>query len=132
MELQIYKSEIGFRDKLSNNKLTTNEIWSDINNVNWIYINDDILDWLEIDKKKFIKELKLNYKLEKHYKEYNNSEFTKLYICDNISCRNRTKHIIMNPRYFKMLSMGLETKKGNEIRSYYVDIQKKVFELMAK
>lgn len=149
MDLQIYDNKIGFKSiskyNSSENKLNSFsseicfteeseeksffDIWNDIDYDNWIYINENLLNWIGISKKKFIKELKENYKINKNYKEYNNSEFKQLYITTGITTNNRSKHLIIQPKVFKMLLMILETNIGSKVRDYYIDIQKKVFEL---
>ncbi len=133
MDLQLYQTDLGFKKISEDVDLTegknTNEIWSNIENETWIYINNDILEWIGIDKKRITKELKEYYKVNKHYREINNLEFKNKYKNDGIISNNRTKHLIINPKTFKILVMSLDTKKGSEIRDYYLDIQIKVFEM---
>ncbi len=149
MDLQIYDKKFGFKciskhnsfenklDSFSSEICFVEEsedksffnIWNNINYENWIYINDNLLKWIGISKKKFIKELKENYKINKNYKEYNNSEFKQLYITTGITTNNRSKHLIIQPKVFKMLLMILETSIGSKVRDYYINIQKKVIEL---
>ena len=120
------------------------KFWSSINNKDWIYVDDLLIEWIgykkdSCGKQKYTNIIKDNFKEKIDYKIYNYDEITKIFhssleINENNKeilifkdklkeIHNRTLHLILSPKCFKKSLMMIRTEKANTIRDYYVDIE---------
>lgn len=117
------------------------KFWNNMSNDMDIYIDDSIIRWMgytgqiRIAKQKFNKLLE-NFTENNEYQILNNEEY------ENFSCilkdtrnniypkvdrshgKNNTKHILLKPDTFREIMMMLRTKKANDIRKYYLSLEK--------
>ncbi len=125
------------------NKIYIDKFWSNINNKDWIYIDDQLIEWIgyrkENGKSKYINIIKENFKEGIDYKIYNYDKLREIFhyplggnenneeilaYKDKLKyIHNRTTHIILSPKCFKKSLMMIRTVKANQIRDYYVDIE---------
>ena len=141
-------------DKELNNYITTyynqidniyiDKFWSSINNKQWIYVDDLLIEWIgykkdSCGKQKYTNIIKDNFKENIDYKTYKYDEINKIFhlspeINENDKeilmfkeklndIHNRTIHLILSPKCFKKSLMMIKTEKANSIRDYYVDIE---------
>lgn len=120
------------------------KFWGSINNKQWIYADDILIEWIgykkeSCGKQKYINLIKDNFKKGIDYKTYNYEEINKVFhlslgINENDKeilafkdklkeVHNRTIHLILSPKCFKKSLMMIRTEKANSIRDYYVDIE---------
>jgi hypothetical protein len=126
------------------NKIYIDKFWSNINNKDWIYVDEQLIEWIgykknSCGKQKFINIIKENFKEGIDYKMYNYEQLNNIFhlsleINENNKeilaykdklkyIHNRTTHIILSPKCFKKSLMLIRTEKANKIRDYYVDIE---------
>ena len=116
-----------------------NKFWDNIEHDKWIYIDNELILWLDyIDIKRgkdsICKILKRHFKELDDYKILNNSEFILEDFLDaiaasrNITEDNRGIHnkqyIITSPDCFKELCMHVGTTRSKEIKRYYLELEK--------
>ncbi len=120
------------------NELYLDKFWNNIENDKWLYINNELLEYIgysNIDIKKgklsYTKLLFNNFKELYDYKLINSKEFhkfSKSFMKDlennEINTHNKTKHLIVSPDCFKQSLMMLRTEKSKEIRKYYTELEK--------
>ena len=124
-------------------KLYIDKFWKNINNKDWIYVDDELINWIgyrkENGKSKYTTLIQDNFKKETDYKTYNYDEIINIFhyplggnennkeilaYKDKLTnIHNRTTHLILSPRCFKKSLMMIRTDKANHIRDYYVDIE---------
>jgi len=126
------------------NKIYIDKFWSNINNKDWIYVDEQLIEWIgykknSCGKQKFINIIKENFKEGIDFKMYNYEQLNNIFhlsleINENNKeilaykdklkyIHNRTTHIILSPKGFKKSLMLIRTEKANQIRDYYVDIE---------
>jgi uncharacterized C2H2 Zn-finger protein len=125
------------------NKIYIDKFWSNINNKDWIYVDDLLIEWIGYNKingkQKLINLIKENFKEGIDYKIYNYEQLNNIFhsplgVNENNKeilaykdklkyIHNRTTHIILSPKCFKKSLMMIRTEKANQIRDYYVDIE---------
>ena len=123
--------------KLDN--LYIDRFWNSIQDDKWIYLDNDLILWLEykdikIGKEKIIKFLKCNFQDIEDYKILHHTEFDINNFCftgaveQNINEEKRGAHnkqyITVSPDCFKELCMYVGTKKSKEIKKYYIELEK--------
>ena len=138
-----YKEQLTIKDLLVELKYEINELyvdkfWENISNDKWIYINDEMLEWLGYEsireirsKEYYIKLLNTNFVSMCDYKQLNSSELKDFYtgvdyrieMPKNINEHNKVKHLLVSPRCFKESLMLMNTKKAKIIRKYYLDLE---------
>jgi MSV199 domain-containing protein/C2H2 type zinc finger protein len=108
------------------------------NNKTWIYIDNDILNWigytskeLKENKRNYINLLKENFNENNDFKHLNIKEFLEYSLVvlsplENIeiNTHNKTKYVIITPTCFKQSLMMMRTKKANETKKYYIELEK--------
>ena len=119
------------------------KFWSSINNKQWIYADDTLIEWIGYKKDngkfKYTNLIRENFKENEDYKTYNYKEINKVFhspLRENENNKeilefkdklkevhNRTIHLILSPKCFKKSLMMIRTEKANSIRDYYVDIE---------
>jgi hypothetical protein len=124
-------------------KIYIDKFWSSINNKQWIYADDVLIEWIGFNistgKAKYLKLIKENFKEIEDYKTYDYEEINKIFhsplganennkeileFKDKLKdVHNRTIHLILSPKCFKKSLMMIRTEKANSIRDYYVDIE---------
>lgn len=137
---------------LSINNIYIDKFWNNINNKHWIYIDDVMIEWIGYganSKNKLIELLKKNFKIDIDYKIYNYDEINNIFNLtaqsyedkENINAEiiknkdkikqnlhNRTMHLIIHPKCFKKILMMIKTKKAEQVREYYIDLEEIIFE----
>ena len=131
------------------NDIYINKFWNSIRDKSWIYIDDELIDWIGFNnisgKTKYMDIIKKNFKKDNDYKIYNYDEVKDIFhppnreyeinitldpfkerILNNL--HNRALYIILHPRCFKKSLMMIRTERANDIRDYYVDIEELYFE----
>lgn len=123
------------------NKLYIDKFWNNIESEDWIYLDEELINWFgykEISrgKESIVKLLKKYHEIEEDYKILNNDEYKNMimyntYMIDSHSAHeaewnygNVTKHILMNSDCFKNICMLVNTNKSKDIRQYYIEIEK--------
>lgn len=141
---------IAFADSKQFNidKLYVDKFWNNINHKHWLYVDEELIKWVGYKesngKFKYIDLIKKNFKNDEEFKIYDYEEITDLFhspreeneINEEIlrfkdkltNIHNRTIHLIISPRCFKKSLMMIKTKRANEIRDYYVDVEELCFE----
>jgi hypothetical protein len=113
--------------------------WYSIKDDKWIYLDNELILWLEYKdikhgKEQIIKLIKKYNKENEDYKILNNNEFDINNFCaglipeQNINEEKRGAHnkqyITVSPDCFKELCMHVGTSKSKEIKKYYIEIEK--------
>jgi DNA-directed RNA polymerase subunit RPC12/RpoP len=116
-----------------------NKFWDNIEHDKWIYIDNELILWLDYKdikrgKEFIIRILKQYFKESDDYKLLNNSEFVLEDFCStlkveqNINEEKRGAHnkqyIIVSPDCFKELCMHVGTSRSKEIKKYYIELEK--------
>ncbi len=119
------------------------KFWENISNKKWIYVDDQLIDWIGYQfnrsgKAKYINILKDNFNNGSDYKTYNYDQITNVFNSEDrdendkeilefkpvlTDIHNRTTHLIISPRCFKKSLMMIKTERANQIRDYYVDLE---------
>ena len=121
------------------NSIYIDQFWDNIEHDKWIYIDNELILWLEYKdikrgKEFIIRLLKQYFKEIDDYKLLNNSEFiledfcSTLKVEQNINEEKRGAHnkqyIIVSPDCFKELCMHVGTSRSKEIKRYYIELEK--------
>jgi phage anti-repressor protein len=108
------------------NNLYFDKFWPNITNEKWIYIDNELVLWLDVNKKQLIELLKKYFIEIEDYNILTNLEF---YV-NNFSFdlkeekEEDNKYIIVSLNCFKELCMYVGTKKSKEIKKYYIKLEK--------
>lgn len=125
------------------NKLYTDKFWKTVDQKQWVYVDDALIEWLGYLKSngkfKYNHLIKDNFKEIDDYKIYNYDDLMSifhspleenethkeiLYYKEQLkNAHNRTTHLILSPRCFKKSLMMIKTAKANQIRNDYIDIE---------
>jgi len=121
------------------NSIYIDQFWDNIEHDKWIYIDNELILWLDYKdikrgKEFIIRILKQYFKESDDYKLLNNSEFVLEDFCStlkveqNINEEKRGAHnkqyIIVSPDCFKELCMHVGTSRSKEIKKYYIELEK--------
>jgi DNA-directed RNA polymerase subunit RPC12/RpoP len=120
------------------NGLYIDRFWDNIENDKWIYIDDNMLEWLGYNRSEFKKNkqdylnlIKDNFEENTDYKIMCSKEFNDFSKChllalrkEDINTHNKVKHLVISPDCFKQSLMLLRTNKSKEIRKYYTELEK--------
>jgi hypothetical protein len=121
------------------NSIYIDQFWDNIEHDKWIYIDNELILWLDYKdikrgKEFIIRILKQYFKESDDYKILNNSEFVLEDFCStfkveqNINEEKRGAHnkqyIIVSPDCFKELCMHVGTSRSKEIKKYYIELEK--------
>jgi len=119
--------------------LYIDKFWDSIQDDKWIYLDRELILWLEykdikVGKEKIIKFLKRYFTEDDDYKILNNEKFDINNFCftraekQNYEEEKRGAHnkqyIIVPPDCFKELCMCVGTSKSKEIKKYYIELEK--------
>ena len=131
--------ELLYKINYNLDNLYIDRFWNNIQNDKWIYLDNELILWLEykdikIGKEKIIKFLKCNFQDIEDYKILHHTEFDINNFCftgaveQNINEEKRGAHnkqyITVSPNCFKELCMYVGTKKSKEIKKYYIELEK--------
>ena len=119
-------------------QLYVDKFWSNISEDKWLYIGNNMLEWIGYqsnnyeNKKHYNEVLSSNFIENEDYRFINTSEMKNLYVMPDhnielptqITGGNRTKHLIASPDCFKESLMMMNTQRAKQIRKYYVQIEK--------
>lgn len=121
------------------NELYIDQFWDNIESDKWIYIGDNMLEWIGYNANKDRQSKEQYLKLiVNHFEETNDYvhlsaseakdffrplEGTKGFPSD-FNTHNKAKHLIVSPDCFKESLMLMETAKSKEIRKYYIQLEK--------
>jgi len=113
--------------------------WYNIKDDKWIYLDNELILWLEykeikIGKEKIIKFLKNHFIENEDYKILNNLEFNINNFCAGVSGEQNNdeekrgahnkQYITVSSDCFKELCMHVGTNKSKEIKKYYIELEK--------
>jgi len=119
--------------------LYIDRFWDSIKDDKWIYLDNELILWLEYKeinkgKEKIIKFLKRFFQEKIDYKLLNHNEFNIKDFCSpalgeqNYEEEKRGAHnkqyIITSPDCFKELCMHVGTSKSKEIKKYYIELER--------
>ena len=119
--------------------LYIDRFWDNIKDDKWIYLDNELILWMEyrdikIGKEKIIKFLNREFEEGEDYKILNNNEFELNAFCSagavkqNKNEEKRGAHnkqyIVTSPDCFKELCMHIGTSKSKEIKKYYITLEK--------
>jgi hypothetical protein len=121
------------------------KFWNNIKDDIWIYIDNEMVLWLEYNdikrgKEFIIRLLNKYFKEDEDYKILNNEEFDinnfcstskveqnnseeSVYVEEKRGAHNK-QYITVSPDCFKELCMHIGTKKSKEIKKYYIELEK--------
>jgi len=125
------------------NELYLDKFWNNIENNKWLYLDEELINWLEYNdiskgKEKIVNLLKKHHIIEEDYKVLNNFDYQNFINTDNKSCSpsrgeqdlnnkswggSNKIHIIMNSDCFKNICMLVKTKKSKDIRMYFIQLE---------
>ena len=117
------------------NELYVDKFWDNIENDKWIYIDNNMIQYIgysdkniRIGKQTYLKLLNDNFEENIDYKSIFSKEFS-MYVTTYIEnykldVGNKTKHLIVSPECFKQTLMLLRTEKAKEIKKYYIELEK--------
>ncbi len=114
------------------------KFWSNISDTEWIYIDNELLEWIGYERNTDIYRLKHQYLellLSNFDKDTDFKHITSPVLRDihkqinitlpaNINIHNSTKHIIVHPDCFKESLMIINTNRSKMIRKYYIQLEK--------
>jgi phage anti-repressor protein len=124
------------------NKLYVDKFWNNIEEENWIYLDEELINWFgykEISKgkEKIVKFLKNEFEIEDDYKILNEDEYK---LCSPAAGEQNNKdelneteekrggsnktYILMKSDCFKDICMSVGTDKSKEIKKYFIEVEK--------
>lgn len=117
--------------------LYIDKFWDNIQSDKWIYIGENMLEWIGYDfsESRKAKDYMFNI-INKRFIETQDyihltaSEAKQFYIKigletpSDFNQHNKAKHLIVSPDCFKESLMFIETDKANQIRKYYLQLEK--------
>jgi phage anti-repressor protein len=122
--------------------------WNTINDDQLIYVDDELIKWmgysceeLRTRKRDFMKLLK-EVNEGSDYFHYSNDDYKEFLTCAiahvNIyppACEGhnavKTKHLLLSPDTLKSTMMKVSTSRGDQVRKYYIDLEK-LFKIYVK
>ncbi len=114
------------------NKLYVDKFWNNIESEDWIYLDEELINWFgykEISrgKEQLIKIIKREFEIEEDYKILNNEEIinTKIFsgLKPEIKLTKNIHHIIIKPDCFKLTCLQVGTSKSKGIYKYFLEIE---------
>jgi len=126
------------------NKLYVDKFWNNIESDDWIYLDEELIQWfghnsLSKGKEKIVNLLKKYHKYDDEYKILNCEEYHNSITIDNSFCSPRggeqnikgnnrggsnKNYIFMNSDCFKNICMLINTDKAKDIRQYFIEVEK--------
>jgi phage anti-repressor protein len=120
------------------NKLYIDKFWNNIESEDWIYLDEELINWfgykeLLKGKEKIVKFLKNEFEIEDDYKILNNEEYINSIENNNsfnspaageLKYGPATKHILIKSDCFKNICMLVGTIKSKEIQKYFIEVEK--------
>jgi hypothetical protein len=119
--------------------LYIDRFWDSIQDDKWIYLDNELILWLEYKdikrgKEFIIRLLKRNFIDNDDYKILDNNEFDINNFCSTMAVEqnyeeekrgaHNKQYIITSPDCFKELCMHVGTSKSKEIKKYYIELEK--------
>ena len=120
-------------------QLYVDKFWNNIENDKWIYIGRDMLEWIGYStererqsKELYVKLITKHFTVEQDYVHLTATEFKRSYdtrgdvieLPSDFNTHNKAKHLMVSPDCFKESLMLIETNRANEIRKYYIAVEK--------
>jgi hypothetical protein len=125
-------------ENLSIDKVYIDKFYHSICNKKWVLVCENTLNWCGYEslnkeykiKQRYLELISSKFIKEEEYKILTLSQFNS-YDKNQLNCmfgikkntNNRNTYIIVNPRTFKESLMLMDTKKSNQIRKYYLDLE---------
>ena len=121
------------------NELYIDKFWENVEHDKWIYIGENMLEWIGYQtvkdtqaKEMYVRLIAKHFVQKQDYNYLSASEAKKFYCTtsgaiefpSNFNTHNKAKHLIVSPDCFKESLMLMETAKAKEIRRYYVQLEK--------
>lgn len=118
--------------------LYIDKFWSSIADDKWIYVGEEMLQWMGYEtvrdrqaKRLYVDLLSAHFSQD-GYKRLNASEFKESYgttygaieLPSDFNGHNRTRHLLVSPDCFKESLMMLRTERATQIRKYYITLEK--------
>jgi phage anti-repressor protein len=123
------------------NKLYIDKFWNNIESEEWIYLDEELVNWFEYKeisrgKESIVKLLKKHHEIDDDYKILNEDEY-KLCSAPRAGQNNKDElnnneekkggsnrtYILMNSDCFKNICMLVGTDKSKEIKKYYIEVE---------
>ena len=119
--------------------LYIDKFWDNIQSDKWIYIGENMLEWIGYDsideyklKKRYISLITNHFTETQDYVHLTASEAKDFYVhlgvniesLPDFNTHNKAKHLIVSPDCFKESLMLIQTDKANQIRKYYLQLEK--------
>jgi phage anti-repressor protein len=123
----------------NSDNLYIDRFWNSIQDDKWIYLDRELILWLDykdvkVGKEKIIKFLKRYFTEDDNYKILNNEEFDINNFCFSSAVKQKyeeekrgahnKQYIIVSPDCFKELCMYVGTSTSKEIKKYYIELEK--------
>jgi phage anti-repressor protein len=123
-------------------KLYVDRFWSSISDDQWIYICNETLRWMGYNqseerkmKHQYVLLLSSHFRENEDYKQLHVSELHGFIVLpgqdNNLGTHGNSRYLLVSPDTFKESLMRLNTRKANEIRKYYLSVEK-VFKAYVK
>jgi hypothetical protein len=113
------------------NKLYIDKFWNNIESEDWIYLDEELINWFGYKEIKEARRILTNFIKNSNCGEYkilNNEEYKNMMVCDahtiNYNYNYNYKHILLSSDCFKEICFKIGTSKSEEIIQYYIEIEK--------
>lgn len=120
------------------NYLYIDKLWENISDDKWIYIDNELINWIGYKtfnkgKEKYLYLIKKHFKIKIDYKIFNSDELKQnkdIFCSSPQGSKNKEtrggknkKYIYISPKCFKKSLMLIKTKKSEDIRDYYIELE---------
>jgi hypothetical protein len=117
-------------------QMYVDKFWSNISDDKWIYVDDEILEWIGYSelgmKQRYVQLLKNNFSLGDDYKHLTASEMNKLAQSQveyielpvDFNRHNKTRHLIVSPDCFSGSLVLSKATKAKQMRTHYATLSK--------
>jgi hypothetical protein len=111
------------------NKLYIDKFWNNIESEDWIYLDEELINWFGYKEIKEARRILTNFIKNSNCGEYkilNNEEYKNMMVCDahTMNYNYNYKHILLSSDCFKEICFKIGTSKSEEIIQYYIEIEK--------
>lgn len=131
--------EFILKTNISIDNIYIDKFWENISDDKWIYIGDEMLEWIGYakstrewnPKQRYLKLLTPNFQEPDDYKYLTSSKMKTFHLTvkgemempNDFNAHNKAKHILVSPDCFKQSLMLIRTDKANEVRKYYLALE---------